>query len=354
MILSFLVIAGSAVAMPVGGAPPVGAQAAGAEAAFKGNFAGDAREEVFLYSGVDDVEPNDTMLSFDNGGIPGGDMFTTAFAEDVRGQFIPVPGDFDGDGFDEILWYSPGSAPDVLWDFTDFTTHTETPLTVTGTYRPVVGDFTGDLVDDILWYAPGSGTDSLWEFNVGGGHTASIQPVNGDYRPQVASVGKDNTDDILWYAAGSAPDTLWDFTRGSVSFTTRPMTVSGTYRAFTLDLFGEGWRGGDYFWYAPGPGTDTVWDFFQGQRFSFTDPVSGDHTPVAGDFVGDGQDDILWLNADAPVLWEHNEGVRSIYVFRASASAASTSSASSLGAAHGVAVSDQQVMARPAGWNGPS
>jgi hypothetical protein len=353
---SFLVIAGTTVALPGpgGGVAPAGAQTPAAEAAVSGNFFGDDRDEVFLYSGVDDVEPNDTMLSFDNGGVPGDPVTVTAFTHDVRGQFVPLPGDFDGDGLDEILWYGAGAAPDVLWDFTDFTAHTETPVTVTGVYRPVVGDFTGDTVDDILWYAPGSAVDTLWEFNVGGGHTAVSRPVRGTYRPQVASVGKDNTDDILWYAPGSAADTLWDFTQGTTSFTTRQIPVSGTYRAFTLDVFGDGWRGGDFFWYAPGPGTDTYWDYFLGARIqSFIDPVQGDHLPVSGDFFGDLQDDVLWLNDTAPVLWEHNDGMRSVYVFGPAASASSASSASSaasaLGTTDGVAASSQQDITRSRG-----
>jgi hypothetical protein len=317
-IVSFLVIAGAVAASPAGGTAPAGAQAVDTRAAFSGNFAGDAREEVFLYSDVEDPEPNDTMLSFDNAGVPGGPITTTSYPQDVQGSFVPLPGDFDGDGFDEILWYGAGTAPDVLWDFTDFTTHTETPLPVRGFYVPVVGDFTGDGVDDIMWYAPGAAADTLWEFDAGGTHTATSRTVQGNYFPLVASVGKDATDDILWYAAGSAPDTLWDWTANATTprFTTQRWRVVGSYLPFTLDEYGDGARGGDFFWYAPGPGTDTFWDYFRGARIqSFVDPVKGFHVPVAGDFLGDGQDDVLWMNNEAPVLWDHNGLLRHKYVF---------------------------------------
>lgn len=318
-IVSFLVVAGTVAVLPAGGTAPAGAQAAETTVAFRGNFAGDAREEVFLYSDIEDPAPNDALLTFDNSGVPGGPITTTSFTQDVQGTFVPLPGDFDGDGFDEILWYGAGTAPDVLWDFpdpADFTTHTETPLPVRGFYVPVVGDFSADGVDDILWYAPGSAADTMWEFDAGGTHTASRKTVQGNYFPLVASVGKDATDDILWYAAGSSPDTLWDFTTGTTRFTTQRWRVVGSYLPFTLDVFGDGPRGGDFFWYAPGPGADTYWDYLRGVRVgSRLDPVRGFHLPVAGDFLGDNQDDVLWLNDEAPVLWDHSGVLRHKYVF---------------------------------------
>jgi hypothetical protein len=354
-IVSSLVLAGAAVAAPAGGTPPAGAQAVGTTAAFSGNFFGDSREEVFLYSDIEDPAPNDTMLAFDNAGTPGGPVTVTTYPQDVQGSFVPLAGDFDGDGLDEILWYGAGTAPDVLWDFTDFTTHTETPVSVRGFYVPVVGDFTGDHVDDILWYAPGSAADTLWEFDAGGTHTASSKPVQGNYFPLVASVGKDATDDILWYAAGNAPDTLWDWTAGTTArFTTQRWRVVGSYLPFTVDIYGDGPRGGDFFWYAPGPGTDTFWDYFQGQRVqSFLDPVRGFHVPVAGDFLGDGQEDILWVNDEAPVLWDHNGLLRHKYVLGPFATAiaarqaqGAAASATASGPAPAVAASGQESIAR--------
>jgi hypothetical protein len=314
-IVSFLVVAGALAVSPGGGTAPAGAQTPDATAAFSGNFAGDARDEVFLYSGLASPEPDDVMLAFDNAGTPGGAITITSHPQDVQGTFVPLPGDFDGDGFDEILWYGAGGAPDVLWDFTDFATHTETPLEIRGRYVPAVGDFTADGVDDVFWYAAGAAApDSLWEFDTGGTFTSVPMVVRGNYFPLVASVGKDGTDDILWYAAGQIPDTLWDFTTGTTRFTTQTWKVVGSYLPFTLDVYGDGPRGGDFFWYAPGPGTDTFWDYLRGTRIqSVTDPVRGFYVPVAGDFFGDNQDDVLWLNDQRPFLWDHNGLLRHNY-----------------------------------------
>ncbi|MGK2947572.1 MAG: hypothetical protein ACSLFP_03295 [Acidimicrobiales bacterium] len=42
-------------------------------------------------------------------------------------------------------------------------------MRISGHYRPVAGDFNGDLYDDILFYGPGSGFDSM-VFGGPGGH----------------------------------------------------------------------------------------------------------------------------------------------------------------------------------------
>jgi hypothetical protein len=345
-IVSFLVIAGAVAASPAAGTAPAGAQVPGNRAAFRGNFAGDDREEVFLYSDAPSAEPNDTMLSFDNAGTPGGPITTTTFQQDVQGSFTPLPGDYDGDGFDEIFWYGAGNAPDVMWDFTDFTVHTETPTTVRGLYVPAVGDFTGDGVDDILWYGPGGAPDSMWEFDLGGSHTQVATPVRGRYFPLVASVGRDATDDILWYAPGNTPDTLWDFIEGSTRVVAARWRVVGSYLPFTLDEFGDGPRGGDFFWYAPGPGADSYWDYLNGQRIqTLVDSVRGFHVPVAGDFLGDNQDDVLWMNNEAPVLWDHNGTMRHKYVFGPFATAVPVRGAAERGAA-GTPAFDHESIAR--------
>jgi FG-GAP repeat len=33
----------------------------------------------------------------------------------VNGDYLPVTGDFDGDGRDDIAWYGPGGLSDSMW-----------------------------------------------------------------------------------------------------------------------------------------------------------------------------------------------------------------------------------------------
>jgi glucose/arabinose dehydrogenase len=265
-----------------------------------GNFFGGPRDEMLFHSNEPGLE---LLVSVSAGGS--NSLNFTQYDLPDSGLARPIVGDFDGDGFDEVFWYTRGPEADVLWDFTAYDAVTTTELAITGTFTPVAGDFTADGVDDIFFYGPGTALDLLWEFNPGGGHTEVSIPVSGTYVPLVESFGFDATDDIFWYAAGPAADSLWDFNPGSTSRTSRAMPVAGTYTPFTLDLFGDGAGGGDIFWYAPGTAPDTVWDFLEGVRFSFQDPVRGVYTPMSGDYLGDGADDIVWLHSEGFNLWVH-------------------------------------------------
>ncbi len=288
----------------VGSGGPVGAAVpTGFNHVVSGNFFGGPRDEMLFHSNGPDPE---MLVSVAVAGGPNQITFTPYELPD-SGLARPIVGDFDGDGFDEIFWYTRGPEPDVLWDFTAYDAVITTNFTVTGTFTPVAGDFTGDGTDDIFFYGPGTALDLVWEFDAGGTYTESQVPVSGTYVPLVGSIGTNETDDIFWYAAGPAADSMWDFNVGSLSRVSRAMPVAGTYIPFTFDLFGEGWGGGDIFWYAPGAATDTVWDFYLlgSERFSYQDPVKGTYTPMSGDYLGDGLDDIVWLHKDGFHLWMH-------------------------------------------------
>jgi hypothetical protein len=298
-----LVLAASTFGVPGGAPGPVGAQPL-PPTFVSGNFVGDARDEVFAYRAG---APNDAyLLTFDNGGVPGGGLTWQIFPFTVDGAgLVPAAGDFDGDGRDEIFWYGPGAAPDSMWHFQSTSSVVSIPFSVGGTsYQPLAGDYTGDGTDDIHWYAAGPAGDPLWEFNQGASFTSVARNVNGSYRPVVASIGKDNTDDTLWYGPGSTPDSLWDWTQGTTGHTTAALSVGGTsYRPFRYDYFGEGVRSEDVYWYVPGSGGDPVWEYFFGQRFALDNIASPyddrSDTAVAGDYLGDGLMDILFVtNAD--------------------------------------------------------
>jgi hypothetical protein len=310
-----LLLAGLTVGMPAGSVLPAAAQAA-PPVFISGNFVGDARDEVFAYrSGLqwDDflidfnyVDPQPTSRQLDWDVHP----FTV-----TGNSYVPVAGDFDGDGYDEIFWHGPGSIPDSMWHFQSPTSVVSVPFTVGGSYQPLVGDYTGDGADDIHWYAPGPAGDPLWEFNAGATFTSSAQNVGGTYRPVVASIGLDDTDDTFWYGPGTA-DTLWDWTETTSNVpthTTRSMPVGGTsYLPFRYDYFGVSSSGfDDIYWYTPGAAADPVWDFAFGQRR--TDSVLDDlasplddqgDIAVAGDYFADAHTDILFMtpNTDFPNL----------------------------------------------------
>lgn len=89
--------------------------------------------------------------------------------------YIPVSGDFDGNGNDDILLHGQGDYPDYVLNGRDTSgSFTKTAFTLSGSYTPVAtGDFNGDGKDDVFMQnADGtrspllSGTATQGKFNV--------------------------------------------------------------------------------------------------------------------------------------------------------------------------------------------
>lgn len=230
----------------------------------------------------------------------GADYFgaVTGAAVSVSGTYIPVVGNFTGDGRDDIFWYAPGSAGEKLWEGYG---GGEQPFiksnaqSVNGTYRPIVGNFSGDAYDEIFWYAPGTAPDSLWDNPTGGSFTARSMSVSGTYTPIVLdTAGSWST--IFWYAPGSATDWSWAFS--NTSMTKAPQQIGGNHQPLVGDFGGDGSQ--DIFWYTAGTATDALWTRSGDATFAKSNQtVNGSYRPAVGQWsaTDDGTDDILWLNA---------------------------------------------------------
>ncbi len=183
-----------------------------------GNFDGDADTDVFWYNPVDDTSP---YWSSNGNGTFQSSSVSSPFLDDFGLPYTPLVGDFTGDGKDDIFWYRPGSANDLLW-IADSSSPRGSVVakSVSGRYRPFVGDFDGDGAMDIFWYAPGSGSESIWFFNSNGGHTSqSVPSIGGDYSPFVGNFDGDWDDDILWYRPEHTTSPRW-ISDGDGTFTT--------------------------------------------------------------------------------------------------------------------------------------
>jgi hypothetical protein len=69
----------------------------------------------------------------------------------------------------------------------------------------------------------------------------------------------------------------------------------------------------DVFWHGPGNAGETIWMAQGGRFFSRTAPqTSGSYRPEAGDYNGDGHDDIMWYAPGAPreALWLGGPGLQ--------------------------------------------
>ena len=128
---------------------------------------------------------------------------------DARGvkrdkEYIPLYGDFDGDGTGDLFWYAPGTTADKLWisngsmaDPVDVV-----GLTVNGYYKPIVADFDSNGATDVFWYAEGGRPDALWLFKPGGRYEEVAVTRGGDYAPIAGDFNSDDLcADILWFAS---------------------------------------------------------------------------------------------------------------------------------------------------------
>jgi hypothetical protein len=221
--------------------------------------------------------------------LVGPGSFTTKSVT-VSGAYTPLPGDFNGDAYGDVLWYGPGAAADRYW-LGGPNGFTGKSVTVNGVYRPVTGDFNGDGRSDVFWYRPGDGADSVWYGNTSGGFTSKAFTVGADYQPIAGDWNGDGEHDLFWYGAGAARDYLW-YGTSAENFTGKAVTVNGTFSPFPGDFDGD--QRTDVFWYGPGGAPDALW---YGATNGFSNKaiaVNGTYEPLVADYTGGGPDDILW------------------------------------------------------------
>ncbi len=265
-----------------------------------GNFVGDDRVEIFEYrpgSGADYLFANFTVES--------GHVLYSQFVFTLNLTYSPFAGDFDGDGHDELFWYGGGPNPDYLWKFTDVTTFTQFEIPQGSLYYAVPGDFDGDGADEILWYAPGTVADEIWKFAPGDltEHTSHPITITGDYVPLRGNFTGDGAEDVILYGRGDIADHLFDFNPGSLTPSKTPFgPITGTdHQPITLDSRNDGWT--DILFYRPATGNDPYWNFTPTGIVKTDERADGTFDTVAGDFFGDGHDDIFWFGRNS-VVWD--------------------------------------------------
>ncbi|WP_436795055.1 family 43 glycosylhydrolase [Actinospongicola halichondriae] len=263
-----------------------------------GRFSSDRADDVYF---VGTADRSDRLWKYSVGGAK------SSVAAPRDGSYVPLVGDFDGDSadVDDIYWYSPLGDPehpttaygDEFWIHDRSGGHRvidSSAVKQDGFALPLTGDFDGDGKDQIFWYVPGGTSDVMWELS-GDTPTKRSYTVNGFYQyPQVGDFDGNGTDDILWYAPGTRSDYVWFF-RADGTYRSEPRTANGVYVPMTGDFDGNGVD--DIVWYGPGSSADYEWNFRSGGSYaSRPRQVNGYYTTTVGDFDGNGHDDILWYS----------------------------------------------------------
>jgi hypothetical protein len=219
--------------------------------------------------------------------------------------------DFTGDGRADIATFTRGAAADVFvasstgtgfsgtaakWH-NDFAFHNEIPL---------VGDFNGDGKDDIATFTRGAAADVFVALSTGSGFSGTTVKWHDWFAahsevPAVGDFNGDGKDDIATFTRGSAGDVFVATSTGT--------GFSGTtvkwHDRFAFDgevpLVGDfnGDKKADIITFTRGAAGDAYVALSDGARFvgdglKWHDRFAvGTETPGVGDFDGDGKDDIV-------------------------------------------------------------
>jgi hypothetical protein len=185
-----------------------------------GDFNGDGRDDIVSFSRGSSC---DATVALSQGSSFGPatkwhDMFSC-------GSEIPMTGDFNGDGKDDIVTFKRGYAGDVFVALsagntfvgTGFNWTSDGPLTVA---LPAVGDVNGDGFDDIISFWRGTSCDVLVNLNTGGSTFAQSAKWHdmlgcGNEIPGVGDFTGDGRDDVVAFTRGGACDVWTAVSTGS-------------------------------------------------------------------------------------------------------------------------------------------
>lgn len=238
--------------------------------------------------------------------------FASAFLPGVGSDWTALgTADIDGDGRSDVIWVQPSTGQVLIWLMggPGAIASTAFPGSI-GASSPWqfagAGDMDGDGRADIVWRNTGTGEVLVWYMGFDGQLDQAVSL--GTVSPStwqiaaLADVNGDGIKDIIWFSPGDGQVAVWR------------MAPTGAFQAYFPAAVGAGsswriYRAGDFdgdgredlFWRNSADGTNAIWYFRGGNLVDSADFFVG--TPLAqwrldaiGDFDGDGHDDLMWFD----------------------------------------------------------
>jgi hypothetical protein len=283
-----------------------------------------AHTHDFNADGKSDIAWRDTSNSASSGSVAIWEMNGTQVlnpnATSVAGVSYPLwtiigLGDFNGDGYADILWRD-NTGDLAIWEMMGtqvINSGATFVATITGWSVSGIGDFNGDGKSDVLW-TDGSGNYAIWEMN-GTQLLNSVATYLAKVSTQwtVVGVGDFNGDgkaDILW--GDQAGDyAIWEMNGTQIinPSATFVATLSTNWKVLRVgDFNGDGKS--DILW-TDGNGNYAISEMNGTQIINsnamFVANVTGWLVAGTGDYNGDGMSDILWTDGNGNyAIWEMN------------------------------------------------
>ena len=227
---------------------------------------------------------------------------------------LAANGDQTGDGNADILFRNSGDGQNTLWGMTGSTRDANTAVETVGTSWSIVGDgdYNGDGFQDILWRSD-TGQVAIWLMQ-GATRIANLAlPTVSDLNWTVVGDGDYNCDgeaDILWRNTLTGANAIWQINGGQRTANYGVLTVSNTDWVVIADGDFTGDGKADILWRNTSTGVVALWEMDGAAReFNlFVATVGLDWVVVGdGDMNDDDIADVLWRKSDGQnALWTMN------------------------------------------------